>query len=875
MRIHSLSFSNVRAVDHFELTDLPDTGVSVIYGDNEAGKSTILDALHAVLTEPHKAKNKVTRPLKPVHKDEGPEVKLRATIGPYEFEISKRWFNKPKSELSISTPRSENYTGREADEKLASIVAEHLDQALVDTLFMRQDELPSGIEAVGIPSMTRALDAGVEEGETGTEDTELMQRIEKEYLEYFTKSGRPVKAVTDLGARLDAAEQELELKQAEASRLGGHVDEVARRTNEITQATADLPQAEADVAEKQALAEAANQAKDLEGAASERAMHTRSVVERVEAELQQRAALKQRVKEAKENKEALGDKRKEVEASAAEEEKTVASLKALLDEAAVAEVTCREALKEANAVLGLVRDASRIAEVDELLASIADASAAVDELREKTPERVITDEDVRAVETAANDVVIQERLRESAAAKLVIVTPGSASVRVDGVEQELEEGAELDIHEGTTLAVGEFEATYRPARGSEDGTQALNKARKELAELLAERGCASLEELRTLRDEYRTHNDALKQALSRRDAIIGSRNVDDLKAEVERLRQRTEGAEVPEIGSDEAQSLVDKAQEEADAAVAALAQAESALKPWAEAKAAQELKVVEARIEVAQRAEDQAVKELEVAELAAPESDIQQQLQQAALEYTQAQEKWQTAKEALAQAQPEVANNLLVGAQTKVDNLQQRIRDAENRVAELKGYIQQAEGIAERVDILSGEVEKLQLDHDRTSRRAAAIELLRSTMHAHRDEARRKYSAPFSEALKKYASVVFGPEVSFELDDKLQVEARTINRTTVSMDSLSGGAQEQLAVVTRFAIAELAAQGSDGQVQAPVIVDDALGSTDPVRLELMNTLFTQVGKHNQVIVLTCFPQRYDMVAAAARYSIEDLKQAEG
>nr|VDG61704.1 Uncharacterized conserved protein [Streptococcus thermophilus] len=49
MRIHSLIIDNVRAVEHLELTDIPDTGVVLIHGDNEAGKSTILDALDAVL----------------------------------------------------------------------------------------------------------------------------------------------------------------------------------------------------------------------------------------------------------------------------------------------------------------------------------------------------------------------------------------------------------------------------------------------------------------------------------------------------------------------------------------------------------------------------------------------------------------------------------------------------------------------------------------------------------------------------------------------------------------------------------------------------------------------------------------------------------
>ncbi|MBX4366078.1 hypothetical protein K4H01_27055, partial [Mycobacterium tuberculosis] len=57
------------------------------------------------------------------------------------------------------------------------------------------------------------------------------------------------------------------------------------------------------------------------------------------------------------------------------------------------------------------------------------------------------------------------------------------------------------------------------------------------------------------------------------------------------------------------------------------------------------------------------------------------------------------------------------------------------------------------------------------------------------------------------------------------------------------------------------------------VVDDALGATDPERLARMNSLFTQVGKSAQVIVLTCFPQRFDRVAAARMLSMDELKSS--
>ncbi|NLP38267.1 MAG: AAA family ATPase, partial [Corynebacterium pollutisoli] len=53
MRIHSLTIENFRGIERLTLEELPETGVIVIHGDNEQGKSTILDALHAALYEKH------------------------------------------------------------------------------------------------------------------------------------------------------------------------------------------------------------------------------------------------------------------------------------------------------------------------------------------------------------------------------------------------------------------------------------------------------------------------------------------------------------------------------------------------------------------------------------------------------------------------------------------------------------------------------------------------------------------------------------------------------------------------------------------------------------------------------------------------------
>ncbi len=76
---------------------------------------------------------------------------------------------------------------------------------------------------------------------------------------------------------------------------------------------------------------------------------------------------------------------------------------------------------------------------------------------------------------------------------------------------------------------------------------------------------------------------------------------------------------------------------------------------------------------------------------------------------------------------------------------------------------------------------------------------------------------------------------------------------TVPYESLSGGAKEQLGILARLAGAALVAK----EDSVPVVIDDALGFTDPPdRLTKMGAVFDTVGDYGQVIVLTCTPTRY-------------------
>ncbi len=214
----------------------------------------------------------------------------------------------------------------------------------------------------------------------------------------------------------------------------------------------------------------------------------------------------------------------------------------------------------------------------------------------------------------------------------------------------------------------------------------------------------------------------------------------------------------------------------------------------------------------------------------------------------------------LARCAPDTVAATLDEALRRVDALSDRrdeIADALRLVtAQLKVY--GTEGRKCQLDTAETEREHAEAEYLRVHRRARAAQLLRSVMARHRDATRLRYVDPFRNEVERLGRIVFGDTFEVEIDSRLRICSRTLSGRTVPYESLSGGAKEQLGIVARLAGAALVAK----EDSVPVVIDDALGFTDPDRLIKMGAVFDAVGGDGQVIVLTCSPQRYESVRAA-------------
>ncbi len=216
---------------------------------------------------------------------------------------------------------------------------------------------------------------------------------------------------------------------------------------------------------------------------------------------------------------------------------------------------------------------------------------------------------------------------------------------------------------------------------------------------------------------------------------------------------------------------------------------------------------------------------------------------------------------ALAADDPDTVEALVVSARRATEALTTRSAEVERRRAEVTGRLQMAggEGRYDRLTAARDELAAAEREHASVTRRAAAAVRLHATLARHRDEVRRAYVAPFRREVERLARIVFGPSLALEVDQGLRIVARTLNGVTVPFEALSSGAKEQLGLCARLAVAALV----DAQDGVPVMIDDALGHSDPARLERLAAVFTAAtaGATHQVVVLTCSPARYRGIGA--------------
>ena len=162
----------------------------------------------------------------------------------------------------------------------------------------------------------------------------------------------------------------------------------------------------------------------------------------------------------------------------------------------------------------------------------------------------------------------------------------------------------------------------------------------------------------------------------------------------------------------------------------------------------------------------------------------------------------------------------------------------------------------ERLDL---EIEDAESDLSRHEARLRGIALLEAALEAERHRLGRALAQPLNAQLAPWLSELRGKETHIEFDDNGQritkVRTKEISpqgEITISLDfdAHSGGMREQTALVMRLILAQLAASRLPGK-RLPVILDDPLTQTDTKRRAGLFRVLSEAARSLQIIFVTC------------------------
>ena len=880
MRLHRLRLANFRGVQEREV-DFAATGVTVIEGPNEVGKSSLAEAINLLLDEPDSSGKARVKATKPVDVDAGPEAELEMSTGPYTLAYAKRWLSRPMTTLTVTAPRAQQLSGREAHDRMREILAETLDEDLWRALRYQQGESVAQAALDGCRSLSAALDAAATGGTPAGDDEDgLWGRIGEHWLQFFTSTGKPTVARTKLAERVAGLEADVAELAGELAALERTAEEYRVLGAEVERSALQIEEQEERLAEYEAALGAvrvrqervaelalATQVAELAEAEASRSVEARAALRAtLAAAADELAVLRRRDEGAAAGASAHAAAMAAAETALREAEAAAAAATAALALAAVDQEHCRNLLdrEQLEERLGRVRAAEREqAAAQELLAgSLVDRGGAL-----AVQQAVIALQEARARLEGRAVAVTVRALRD-----LTVATQGSVAALAAGAETS------VDVQGQTHLSLeGIAEITVSAGGEQTELAAAAGDAAARLAELCAASGLDVENAVAQASEAVRRRESAQAAAKAAQDILAA--NLRDLTPEmmsekIGRLTERIDAhlaarpAQTPlPAGLDQAKDASARAEAAAASASAALAGRRAALEQLAGSARESERAAMERAVAI-QAAEGRLAaceKELGRAREVAADDALReaQRLSRVALAAAEEQHRAELAE--LAAENAGGAETLAGNAREVLGALVERAREMREERAALRREldVRGESGLHDRLARAESELEHAARELESTTRRADAADLLRRLAAERRDAAQRSYAEPFRARLEEFARVVFGAGTELEVDhETLTVTSRTLDGRTVPYDSLSVGAREQICVLSRLACACLVEAGTGGE-GAPLILDDALGNSDPQRLERLGAVLGTAGRQIQVIILTCEPDRYRNIGSGA------------
>lgn len=873
MKLHSIAIQEFKQFGGRLVIDELQPGLNLFTGPNEAGKSTIAEAVRAVFLERYKASH--LKDLLPWGKASGqPSVEVSFELDGTACKLSKQFVTRQRCELKIG---QSVFGEDEAEDKLAALLG-----------FSRAARGPLKAENAGVPGLLWVQQGGTQEvrdstghaaqylrdalsqlsggSESAGEDA-LIAAVQRELRQLLTartqKSTGPLAEAEQSLARLieerDGLEQQRRQFEENIARLAAlqeaFDDTQHKRPWELHEQKAVLAQQRADAAA------------ELERGLQQLAQSLKASEAELALPLQQEQNALELEAAVTRERQQLDEARAAVSAVQAEHAQAAASVTQF--EQAASEAS--RALELANAAvtaadlrsqIGLYRAESERLDAaiaaagkanDAVLAAARDAAALeIDEAKLKRLAALTSELTVLRARTEAAMTRIEYRLNGA-------ITVDGAPVSGEGVLR-LEEEKRIGLG-----ALGEL----RVIPGVSDLSAQLSELASleaQQAQLLQALGIASLGEGESRREQWKALV-AQQKSQAKILEVHAPQGIEALRAAsasaAARMQTSNERlAGLPDVSAapplDDARRNADIARDALEAARKGLAQTaekRSSGMAMAESLAAQ-LQRKEAQLSDATFCRNRAQWQTKIVEQRVQVEALRKEGEKRERELDAARLDDPAAEAKRYRASAELARGEQNERQVRIAGLRSQL--------ETVG----ASGLGERLAAVEAKVEQATRRKDELGLRASALSLLDEVLVDERDAAVAQLRAPLTERLGHYLKRIF-PQSTIALGDDLSPATLERDGRADTLDALSFGTREQLGILTRLAYADLLKASGRPTL---LMLDDAAVHTDAARRDAIKRALLDAATRHQILVFTCHPELWDDLGVRQR-AIDDLKVA--
>lgn len=879
MILESISLENWRSFRDRRTFSF-DPGLNVVAGENEAGKSTLFEALWRGFFDRHTSAAAEIRGIQPEGTSLGPEVTIVFTAAGRRQKLSKRFLSGAFSRLyedrggdfvltaegDLADAAVVEMAGGTGSGSGASKVL-HRGAAQALWYLQREDPLP---EDQWNEAVRDGLSSIIQSVSTTPEEERVERMVEKDYLELFTaKTG-----VIREGTELRAAEHRRDEVAAELAGLRSKRERLQAERVSLESMNASLDEL----------------GRERAAAAGERERAIADVLagEEIDRKLSELTAESERRRQEYSR---LAERAEEIEARIAEIRELGEAVESAKGEMVGAEVERRTSLtmKERAHAGWQGRLEPELKSIDRSLR----AFRSLERRRKLEKDREHLESYIQRVESEEKEIESLRSLLRGLNAPDEEVwssyTDAEASLRVAEAELRsnsirvtfrLPEGRQIVPDPRTDPVAGEYRVerptTFRiegigeveirgGGRSLEEARAEEEKSRSAVSGILERYQAGSTAELASLLERRRNAEKSLAAAEAALNMLATERP--DARVEYAKVLQGIEeessaAAAVPDefthAGGRKIREEIDALEARKEDAIARIEKLQAEEQEAAEVERDQSLRLAELGREVAKFNERMGVlAEMNARQLS--EFGTMKQLR----DRVEAEDKAARAVDGELAA-------LRADYREKVVRPGERLKEAERRMSALDAGERELEReiAAKRALIESGASDNLYSRHadleaeqdyiagriTTLRRRANALRLLRELIGERRRAATAELTRPVSDMVGSWFETVTGGRYGgVEMDEHLMpTGAVGAGGWGMPLKKLSHGTQEQLVVLVRLALGVL----MSGEERNLVVLDDSLVNADALRRRRMNEILADASQRCQILLATCNPSNY-------------------